>query len=140
MLRLCKVAQGTIVGGARPDPVFNRMARHVEKAATQFDGANKDRLLPNILVFVNHDDASGFGDLVETLTGHFHASDGKRYPTVTHISRRITGAAGTVDLYVWVDVKGQKPSYLFNSDSKHVDTICDLLGIDPRAAVKPVGN
>jgi hypothetical protein len=29
---------GTVVGGARPDPTFNRIARQVQKAARQFKG------------------------------------------------------------------------------------------------------
>jgi hypothetical protein len=46
---------GQIAGGARNDPTFNRLARHISKAASQFDAVNKDRAVPNILVFVKSD-------------------------------------------------------------------------------------
>src|ERR1700733_2636220 len=59
----------TIVGGGRPDPIFNRIVRHVAKAATQFDAVNADRSVLNLLAFVNHDAMSHFADLRETLTG-----------------------------------------------------------------------
>src|SRR5262249_40989390 len=73
---------GQIAGGARSDPTFNRIARHVDKAASQFDAVNGGHAVPNILVFVNHAVASGFGDLHETLTGMFHSESGERFPTM----------------------------------------------------------
>jgi hypothetical protein len=77
---------GTIVGGARPDPTFNRIARHIEKAVTQFDTVNPDRSLPNVLVFVNHDDHASFNDLYETVTGYARAQSGERYPFHMHLA------------------------------------------------------
>jgi hypothetical protein len=65
-----------LAGGLRNDPTFNRIARHVEKAASQFDAVNAGRTLPNILVLVNHDKASNYNDLRETLTGMFHSEGG----------------------------------------------------------------
>jgi hypothetical protein len=70
---------GRLVGGARPDPTFNRIARHIGKAASQFHAVNADHALPNILVFVNHADASHRNDLIETLTGTFETESGERW-------------------------------------------------------------
>jgi len=125
-----------IVGGPRPDPTFNRIARHVEKAASQFDAVNADRAHPNILVFVNHADATGFGDLLETLTGTFHTSSGEQFPTVRHISGGRIGSARTkIDLYAWIDLKTRRvQGYLFNDlTPHHVQAVCDLLGLDAAA-------
>jgi hypothetical protein len=95
---------GTIVGGPRQDPRFNRIARHVLKAVTQFETVNADRKLPNVLVFVNHDDHSHYGDLRETLTGHFHADSGAVYETMTRISNGVLGEKRSrIDLYLWID-------------------------------------
>lgn len=69
---------GAVVGGARRDPTFNRIARQVQKAARQFKAVNPLRHDPNILVLVNHDIAAHYSDLHETLTGEFHASTGER--------------------------------------------------------------
>jgi hypothetical protein len=94
----------TIVGGLRDDPRFNRIARHILKAVTQFDTVNADRSLPNVLVFVNHDDQSHYGDLRETLTGRFYADSGEIYETMPRISDLLLGdKRNRIDLYLWID-------------------------------------
>lgn len=54
-----------IVLGARDDPTFNRISGLVRKAVKQFDAVNPDRILPNIVVFVNWATANHFRDLDE---------------------------------------------------------------------------
>jgi hypothetical protein len=101
-----KVAPGQLVGGIRSDPTFNRIARHIEKAASQFDAVNADHALPNILVFVNHADAVSFADLRETITGMFVTDSGRKIPTLTSIAEgRIGVARMRIDLSVWIDRK-----------------------------------
>ena len=122
-----------LVGGLRPDPTFNRVARHVEKAATQFDAVNADLAVPNILVFVNHDRASHFGDLRETLTGMFHAEGGERFETMNYISEgRLAEPKKRIDLYAWIDGRKKRvQGYLFNEAvPARVTGICELLGLD----------
>jgi hypothetical protein len=122
-----------LVGGLRNDPIFNRIARHVEKAASQFDAVNPGRILPNILVFVNHDKASSYNDLRETLTGMFHAESGERFATMTYISEgRLGQIKRRIDLYVWIDTRTKRiQGYVFGEASpEHVRAICDLLGLD----------
>lgn len=122
-----------LVGGLRNDPTFNRIARHVEKAAIQFDAVNPARTLPNILVFVNHDKASSYNDLRETLTGMFHAAGGERFPTMTHISEgRLGDIKRRVDLYAWIDARTKRvQGYVFGEASpEHMRAICDLLKLD----------
>jgi hypothetical protein len=134
--QLDEAAAFEIVGGARSDPTFNRIARHVAKAATQFDAVNADRLVPNILIFVNHAHASGFADLRETLTGTFFAESGEQYKTLIHIAEgRIGEARSKIDLYGWIDGKTRRAQgYLFNdANPKQVETVCALLGIDKNA-------
>lgn len=109
---------GMIVGGARDDPTFNRIARHIQKAVKQFDAVNSDQALPNVLVFVNHADACGAPDLFETLTGYFHADDGTRHPTIKHISEdRLGRIKGRIDLYIWIDAKRRRVTGWIFSDS-----------------------
>jgi hypothetical protein len=122
-----------LVGGLRPDPTFNRIARHVEKAATQFDAVNANLAVLNILAFVNHDKASHFGDLRETLTGMFHAEGGERFETMTHISAgRLAEAKKRIDLYVWIDgSKKRLQGFLFNETvPERVQRVSGLLGLD----------
>jgi hypothetical protein len=122
-----------LVGGLRPDPTFNRIARHIEKAASQFESVNSARSLPNILVFVNHDRASSFNDLRETLTGMFHSADGERFETISHISEgRLGEVKRAIDLYVWIDERRRRiQGYFFNEAlPERVGNICELLGLD----------
>ena len=131
--QLDRAEQGRIVGGVRSDPTFNRIARHVLKAATQFEAVNVERLVPNILVFVNHADANGIADLQETLTGMFHTADGERIPTMTNVSEgRLGETRFKIDLYVWIDNKTRRvQGYLFSEAiTAHVETLCVLLGLD----------
>jgi hypothetical protein len=131
--RLDVAAPMQLVGGLRNDPIFNRIARHVEKAASQFDAVNPGRTLPNILVFVNHDKASSYNDLRETLTGMFHAESGERFATMTYISEgRLGQIKRRIDLYVWIDARTKRiQGYVFGEASpEHVRAICELLGLD----------
>jgi hypothetical protein len=125
---------GEMVGGGRSDPIFNRIARHIQKAASQFDAVNPSREVPNILLFVNHDDMADIRDLRETVTGHFHAESGERIATMTHISdRRIARDKYRIDLYAWLDAKRKRlQGYLFNEAAQpsHVRRLCTLLGLD----------
>lgn len=93
-------APGEIVGGVMSDSVFNRLARHIVTAAGQFDAVNPNRSVPNILAYVNHDEASGPHDLASTLTGNFYAEGGSVHPihksvsegeTPTDIGKRLRG-------------------------------------------------
>jgi hypothetical protein len=133
-MQLDEAPAGQIVGGPRKDPTFNRIARHVEKAATQFDAVNPIRTVPNILIFVNHDKASNFPDLRETLTGHFHAEGGEPFETMTHISEgRLGMPKHWIDLYAWVDAaKKRVQGYFFNERTTRnfAPRLCTMLGLD----------
>jgi hypothetical protein len=121
-----------IVGGCRSDPTFNRIARHIEKAASQFDAVNPGRDLINILVFVNHDDNAGFPDLAETVTGYFHAEDGSKIPTMMHISEgRIGEAKRGVDLMVWIDARERRREgqMINDADPGRMEAVQELLGL-----------
>jgi hypothetical protein len=91
---------GTIVGGGRHDPTFNRLARHIQKAATQFEAVDPKRQFPAILAFVNHDEHSGFADLMEVLTGYFQTDKGSAIATMMDIAQgRLKEVKFKIDLY-----------------------------------------
>ena len=128
--KLDETLSGQIVGGCRNDPTFNRIGRLAQKAADQFRSVNDIRSLPNILVIVNHDDASGFGDLIETFTGLFHAADGSRHVTMPQVASRLKHAKEHIDLCVWIDWKTDQDHYYFNfaSTPNDVNQLCSLRG------------
>lgn len=130
--QLAAASPGQLVGQPRSDPTFNRVARHIEKAATQFDAVNDARSVPNFLVFVNHAEASHWGDLFETLTGTFCAKGGERFVTIPDIADRIAQAQQRIDLFVWIDARDRRVQcHLFNRGCpNYVRRTCSLLGID----------
>ena len=61
--QLAEAPPVAIVGGARPDPIFNRLSNKIYEATQQFDVVNPDVALPNVLAFVNHDRVCSVADL-----------------------------------------------------------------------------
>jgi hypothetical protein len=93
-----------LVGGLRPDPIFNRLSNHIHEAAQQFNAVNPDHRYPNVLVFVNSDRHCGVADLRSVLTGNFYAKDGSVEPIYTEYSEgRIREEKLAIDLYIWRD-------------------------------------
>lgn len=122
------------VGGSRSDPIFNRLSRQVKKAASQFRAVNADRSILNILAIVNHDDASHIGDLLETLTGQFHAADGERIPTMPHMVERLGEDRTEIDVYLWFCAKTDRLAGYFvtlQPGDPRLALACSLLQIDP---------
>ena len=130
--QLEEATHGGIVGGCHKDPVFNRLSRIIRKAASQFDAVNASHDVPNILILVNHDDMSDYGDLRETVTGRFHSDDGSRHPTVMPVSEgRIKEVKTRIDAYAWFDFETRRlQGRMLNELSEHFDAICSMFGID----------
>jgi hypothetical protein len=131
--QLEKARPGEIVGGLRPDPIFNRIAGHIHQAAKQFEAVNHDHQYPNVLVFTNSDRLCKFDDLVSTLTGNLYAEGGTVEPIYRSVSEgRIREEKSTIDLYVWFNEwrQGKKQSF-FIEGSPHYPALCALLGSDP---------
>ena len=122
----------TIVGGARSDPIFNRLSRLLSKADAQFAAVNPARTALNILAYVNHDDGSHYYDLVETLTGYFHADDGTKHATMLHIAEgRIGDAKRRIDGFLWFDSSTGRMALITQTDQMRQLQLCTLLRIDP---------
>lgn len=128
-----------IVGCAREDPVFKKIRKHANKASKQFEAINPKRAVPNVLVFVNHDDGSNFNDLRETFTGLFHAANGSRHATMLDTAASLERAKSQIDLCVWIDGRRSTvQGYFFNQGATpdYMKQLCVLLGINP-AAIQP---
>jgi hypothetical protein len=130
---VAKAPANTLVSGVRRDPTFNRVSRHILTAGRQFDAVNPLRAQLNILAYVNHDNASHFGDLYEVLTGHFLAEGGERIPTMLHMAARLGGVRDAIDAYLWFDATTERLAGVFvgQTDQDRTQRTCDLLGIDP---------
>lgn len=127
-----------IVGGARPDPVFNRLCGHIHNAAKQFAAVNPKRELPNVLVLTNSDSHCTFhGDLIGVLTGNFYGEGGvvdRIYGQ--YAGGRIKQEKLAIDLYVWCDrwdSAQREPRRYFWRDSPHYGALCKVLNSDPAA-------
>jgi hypothetical protein len=124
-----------LVGGLRPDPIFNRLTAHIHTAHKQFIAVNPDHAHPNILMFYNSDRHCSFtGDLLGVLTGNFYGEGGVVDPIFKEFSDgRIKYEKMTIDVYVWWDSwKGdQAPRLWFWRNSQHYANASALLGSDP---------
>lgn len=117
-----------IVGGVQRDTTASRIARQVEKAASQFDAVNADHSIPNILAFVSNSSTIRVEDFWEAVTGEF---DG--IPTAKRISEgKLAIARARVDLFVWIDLSTRKiQQYIFSKGQPgRVTALCSLLGLD----------
>jgi hypothetical protein len=126
-----------LVGGLRPDPIFNRLTDRIHEAAKQLAAVNGNREYPNILVFANSDRTCSFADLLAVLEGNFYCEGGAAEPIYKQYSEgRIKEEKRTIDLYVWKDDWPgcqRRESLFFNRGSKHYQTLCGLLDSDPTA-------
>jgi hypothetical protein len=126
-----------LVGGLRPDPIFNRLTDRIHEAARQFGAVNGNCEYPNVLVLANSDRLCKFADLLAVLEGNFYAEDGIVEPIYKQYSEgRIRDEKRTIDLYVWRDdwagCDGRERLF-FNRGSKHYQTLCGLLSSDPNS-------
>lgn len=129
---LDKAKPGEICGGARNDPVFNRLTAHIHKARKQFDAVNPKANLPNVLVFHNEDNQARFEDLKAVTTGNFFAEDGSVHPIYKNFSEgRVKADIERIHLFIWLE--DHKPSqFLFNSvNSQYQEQLCSVFGYDP---------
>lgn len=114
-----QTAPNKIFGGLRQDPIFNRLTSDIHTAVKQFDAVNPQRVYPNVLALVNHDDTCGFQDLLAVLTGNFYADDGTSHSIYKQFSHgRIKEGKQRIDLFVWIDHHG--PNHLLFSQADKV--------------------
>jgi hypothetical protein len=135
--QLEKAPDGQLVGGLRPDPIFNRISNAIHTAFRQFENVNPDHRLMNFLFLVNHDASAKTTDLDRVLTGYEDPRHGLLEATcVQYAGGRIREEKRKIDLYVWLDFELSKQipfhKYLVfgNRDRRH--EACGLLGIDPQ--------
>ena len=122
-----------IVGGAKKDPTFSRIARHIDTAAKQFYSVNPSRNVPNILFFINHNHQSHWGDLYEVLTRHFLDNNGNKHATMLNISEgKIRNSKNQIDCFIWYEKKSEViTGYIFsNENTEHCQEVCKLLSLD----------
>jgi len=127
-----KARPSEIVGGARKDPVFNRLTDDIHTAVHQFDAVNPDCALPNILGIANHDKSCGFLDLLAVLTGNFYGTEGA-HPIYRQFSEgRIKDEKSRIHVYIWLD--DFRPTHVLFSRThpQHHRRLCELLGFDDK--------
>jgi hypothetical protein len=132
--KLKSARAGELVGGRRPDPIFNRISNAVHTAFKQFESVNSDHRLLNFLFLTNHDASAGYKDLIRTLTGLEDPLNGCFDPTCTQFSEgRIHPEKGKIDVYFWLDLlKSGEVDALHHvmGNPETRQAVCDLLGLD----------
>ena len=134
--QLRKAQTGEMVGGLRPDPIFNRISNAIHSAFKQFSDVNPDHRLMNFLFLVNHDTSAKPVDLDRVLTGYENPRMDMFEPTcVQYSAGRICNEKREIDLYVWLDfdqtgaIRSREYRVLGNPQSRQ--WVCGLLGIEP---------
>lgn len=139
--QLKHAAPGELVGGLRPDPVFNRISNAVHTAFKQFESVNSDHGLLNFLFLVNHDTSAKPEDLDRVLTGFENPRLGLFDRTCAQFSEgQIREEKHKIDLYVWLDIlkNGQIGSreYRILGNTEAQERVCELLKLDPAQVKK----
>jgi large subunit ribosomal protein L30 len=130
------LAPGEIRREIRKDPAIVNLARHIAKAAKQFQSANPDHAYPNILVIVSRAWRKGPADLRMALEG-IRAPDGRRFfPLVNdvdkwEVQKGVWAAAESIDVIVWVDPRKRTRRVFRLASAKLSAEACELLGIPP---------
>ncbi|MGB0906642.1 MAG: hypothetical protein ACPGVT_04045, partial [Maricaulaceae bacterium] len=88
-----------IYGGARDDSIFNKIRKHVKKAAKQFEAIDPNCKHAHILIFLNHNDMSDKLDFFTAMNG----VDIDDVPAAPRASKSARMATAWIDLVIWID-------------------------------------
>jgi len=114
------------------DTTPNQLTGDIHDAFKKFKGINPDRILPNVLAFVNKKGAAGVDYLEDVLTGQWFMENGEAYPFYVYYSEgRIRDEKAAIDLYLWFE-GGDNVKFRFTGVVKsHLEHLCRLFGIEP---------
>lgn len=128
------VPPGTIAGGARPDPIFNRLVSDIHQAVKQFNAVNFNVKNPNVLAFVNHDSVCGIHDLFGVFTGDFLGEEGAKDPIYKKYSEgRIKYEKLRIHMFLWINAFGGHHFMFTGTDQTHHENICKWFEKKPSA-------
>jgi hypothetical protein len=134
---LAEAPPGSLAGGARPDPIYNRISNAIHTAAKQLVSANRNHDALNILVLMNRDKQAKYQDLVSIITGKWDPLAGINDKTHEQFSEgRIREEKSKIDVYVWLDAyKDDSPKVrgFFFGNFENRPRACSLFDIDPDA-------
>lgn len=131
-LEIKEIVENRWFGGARADPIFNRLADDIHTAVQQFDAVNPGHQMPNVLALVNNDIMCGSLDLIGVVTGHLLLDGGGSAPIYTNYSEgRIRDEKRRVDLYLWYDPRKANQMFFNMFDRRHLVHVSRLFGVDP---------
>jgi hypothetical protein len=138
---LAEAQPGSLAGGLRSDPIYNRITNAIHTAARQLVSANPNHDALNILVIVNRDKPASYHDLVSVITGKWDPLAGIHDKTHEQYSEgRISKEKYEIDLYIWLDANHDdfpKASGYFFGNFETRSKVCLYFGID-QDAVKTV--
>jgi large subunit ribosomal protein L30 len=128
---------GEFVERAREGRAAAILGDFILKAAQQFDAANPEHELPNILAFVNHAPGKDPIDLRLALEGKAVPGGGHGWfifddpyePAPADKQKRVWEAAHKIDLFLWVDSKTDNWVPRFPVGAKRLNEARELLGL-----------
>jgi hypothetical protein len=130
--QLDEAPPGTLAGGLRPDPTYNRVSNYIHRAVGQLDAVNAACEFPNVVAIVNNDLKAGLADLLSVLTGNAYTDGAAIRMFESSSGGRIREEKHRIHLYLWFDVGTLEPFKLWTiSHAEHHSALCGYLGIDP---------
>jgi hypothetical protein len=139
--KLAAAPPGTLVGGSRPDPTYNRLCNYINNAVDQLDAVNPLMAHPNVLAIVNGDDGAGITDLIQVFTGNAYCESGEVIPMFREYSEgRIPKTKLRVHLYLWFnDWQPDRGPWKFFPEvhPAHHAALCRHLSVNPEELGRP---
>lgn len=125
----------TQVGGARPDPTYNRISNYIHRAVVQFDAVNLAVPPPKCWPSSITTSTPVRLTLLAVVTGNAHTASGPIRMFGNFSYGRIRKERERIDLYLWFDRGRREPfKWWTQSHPQHHAALCGHLGIDPRAS------
>lgn len=130
--QIAGVPDGSLGGGVRRDPTYNRISSYVHDAVGQFNAANAECRYPNVLAIVNNDLEAGLSDLLAVLTGDAYTESGPIRLFGRYSDGRIREEKYRIHLYLWFDQGKAGPFKIWpQSHAEHHAALCRHFGVDP---------
>lgn len=120
------IDEDSCVSSLKNDPTFNSISAHIHKATKQLRNLNPERKFFNVIGFYNQNSSCNVNDLIDMITGNFHADNGISYPIYKNISEgRIKPDLQHIDLMIWLD-ECAKPRYIFGDNTSELSILFDI--------------
>lgn len=99
------------------DSAFNAIQNKVHEASNQLKAVNPKHEIPNIILFINHHQGRGPGDLRTVITGQISMADPDILWPVYAKRLLERNDLSHIDYFIWIDIRSNKAYYYIQKGS-----------------------